>query len=859
MRISIIFLLLLPSAVIGQKSRQAIKLLESQEYEKLIELQEKSVLKDSLNPATFYVYARIYTSQEYDAYDIGMAHEYIIKSIDYLSEATEDHLKELERSEISKEDILELKHNIDELAYKEVVQAESIEACELYIYDYADSKWLSGAIELRNRLAFKEASRQNTWKAYQTFMNTYPDSNEYNEAEKRFNDLVYQEKVGDGGLKEWKKFIKEYPKSPYRLKVESKVFEFNLARVDFSGLESFLEIAQSDELKRNAIDVLYSWNKLNKGIRKKYTNRVWRDSIQVVEALSEETIVPVLDEDKFRFVTANTDPLNGVTFTNVAPEYLCGRIDKNLLLVENDSAKIVVNRAGQQVISGNYESIEESADGVVLFEMNSGFGAFHVSGIDLVEPKYEDLKWSGCKYFIAESEEGVGLLDYMGGEILPPKYDDIDTLGVFWVLTIGDSLYLTNESSLSKFDPIANLPFEEFEQLSDEYVIAYTEDSELIINQNLEIVTPENTNRINTRYETWVFEQDSSFLLFDPKSNQLNPTRFHDVQQNAEWIGTNRFGKWSVKPKNIDSEELLAIDSLKLIGHNIAMVFRDEQGVAIFPNKETVEFKDGEKLIGLTNSESSEKHFLVIDRDGKRYLYRDGVKLFATSAKKLSYVTDEFFSMYENGKYGMVNEKGVPILRTKYDAVGTAEDGLVSVIYRGKFGCFDLNSLVLISLDFDEMPKPYANDLIVVRQDGLYGIWDRAKNVVLEPEFEQLQYWTDTTALVNEGGFWGILDIKNNRYLLEEVISFEKVEGAHPSILYRTETGYGVYDQVNGVIVLPVYSDVLNLGSAKVPIYFAEKAFSEAGYNIVVYYNEKGEKLKRAAYTEEQFDRLICD
>jgi hypothetical protein len=70
---------------------------------------------------------------------------------------------------------------------------------------------------------------------------------------------------------------------------------------------------------------------------------------------------------------------------------------------------------------------------------------------------------------------------------------------------------------------------------------------------------------------------------------------------------------------------------------------------------------------------------------------------------------------------------------------------------------------------------------------------------------------------------------------------------------------YGVMSSRMGLIIPISFTDIINLGTLDDPLYFTEKYIEEAGIYIVVYYNKKGELVRKQAYEEEEYERILCD
>ena len=78
-------------------------------------------------------------------------------------------------------------------------------------------------------------------------------------------------------------------------------------------------------------------------------------------------------------------------------------------------------------------------------------------------------------------------------------------------------------------------------------------------------------------------------------------------------------------------------------------------------------------------------------------------------------------------------------------------------------------------------------------------------------------------------------------------------------MLFRKEEKFGVVSNTKGLIIEPTFNDILNIGSLEEPVYFTEKYIPEAEFYIVIYYNSRGEILRKQVFTDEEYDKIYCN
>ena len=73
------------------------------------------------------------------------------------------------------------------------------------------------------------------------------------------------------------------------------------------------------------------------------------------------------------------------------------------------------------------------------------------------------------------------------------------------------------------------------------------------------------------------------------------------------------------------------------------------------------------------------------------------------------------------------------------------------------------------------------------------------------------------------------------------------------------EGKYGLLSTTRGELLAPEYTDIYNVGSAEVPLFFADQHLDKAGFHVVSYIDDSGKLVLSKAYTREEFDRILCD
>ncbi|WP_420579792.1 hypothetical protein [Reichenbachiella sp.] len=858
--------LLCSHSIFAEKTKQALRAYDKGDYEKVEGILTKSMKEDSLNPATEYVWALLYSNENYPKYHLDTAHLYIEYACEHIKLQNEDHLDELEDADLFEYDLKNKKMAIDSMAFALASSKGGIDAYEHFIANYEGAADFELALAKRNQLVFTEVESKNTWQAYAEFLEKYPNAAQTEKAQIQYDKLVYEDKTSSGKIEDLEKFLIEEPKTPYRHSIERKIFEDYVGELNSDRMVDFLRKFHNPVLSLRVQSMLYYLDNVNfSGLAEEFGIRSnFMDSIQQLEKLNSQSLFLDHQKGKFGFSKLNGDDFLNNTYLKVDDKYRCGNILDELLLVESTEGRQLLNRNGEVVFEGFDGRVEDLGNGLLAVEEGGSFGLIHKSGFRLLNAGYENLQLLGNSLIVYEFNGKAGVMSVTGKKYIQPVYDDIFIKGPFWVFRQNNSYGVSDLQEIKSIDKRAfklHLPYEEVELINEKYIIGFLENSEELINDRLEKITPENTKRINTKHETWVIELSEGYMTFDPGQGQLSSNTYQNVLQNDEWLGMTKNGKWFVYNKNIYDDPIIGVDSLKLLGEDIAIVFRDMDGMAIFPNKQIVEITEGQYLKSIGPKIKTDTHFLVVKEGRENILYKNGVEQFRMICDELGYISDSAFFVKKSEKYGAVGLDGRLIMRIRYDAISAADNEVAAVLYDGKFGGYNFRDKVLLRMDYQEKIKPYNSKLFVVNDEGLYGLLDNQNELIVEPSFEQIEYWSDTSFLGLKEGSWNIVNMSNGTMSLSDIRYYEYIKDKPEEkiLLIRKEEGYGVYHSAKGLIIPTAFHDVMNLGNTDTQLYFTETAVSEAGFYVVVYYDTNGNKLFSEAYREETYEQLVCE
>ncbi|MEO9851498.1 MAG: WG repeat-containing protein [Reichenbachiella sp.] len=861
-----LLLFVLPIQLSAEKTKQALRALDKGDFEKVEEILTKSMREDSLNPATEYVWALLYSNEDYPKYHLDTAHIFIQYACEHFRLQDEDHLDELDDADLYEYDLKNKKIAIDSLAFARATSLHTIKGYEHFITYYFDAADFAEAVSIRNQLEFEEVQSEHTWQAYREFMSKFPFAAQFPKARIQYDKLVYEARTKTGRIDELEEFLKDEPKTPYRHSIEKKIFEDYVGELNPERMMDFLHSYSNPVFSSRTLKMLFhidgfDFSSISDLIQ---VSDNFMDSVSQLEVLNKMPLTVTLRNDRFHFLDLEGNQFLTDSFQSVKDKYRCGNVLDDLLVVQSQNKSLLLNRNGAIVFEGNFDQVNDLGSGLLAITENGKVGLIHKSGFRLLPADYDDLLAFHNGLLVFEQEENLGVMGVTGNEYVRPQYDNISINESFWVFEKNGLFGVANISKIkaAKGNLFSiEMPFEEVEVINKKYIIGFEDDAEVLIDHDRQVLSPPSTKRINTRHETWVLELADGYTTFDPELGKLSSNVYQNVTQNIEWLGLARNDKWFVYNKNIYDEPIIGVDSLKLLGEDIAIIFRGSAGMAIFPNKKLVEIVEDQYLKSIGPKLQTDTHYLVIREKGENILFKDGVEQFRIVCDELGYISDSAFYVKKNGSYGAVGLDGRLIMRIRYDAISQADNGVAPVLYRGKFGAYNFSDRILLRMDYQEKLKSYNADLFIVNADAKYGLLDRFNQVRVVPEYEKIAYWSDTTFLGQKDGQWAIVDVKSNESVLSGVHYYEYIKDSPDEkiLLIRNEDGYGIYHSAKGIIIPTVFHDVINLGNDEKQLYFTETAVSEAGIYVVVYYDSEGNKISSEAYRSDVYENLVCE
>ncbi len=872
--VTMLMIIILPYSLLAE-SKRAFKLLEKGEYDKLIELLEKSVEKDSINTGAKYVFSLLYLTPKFPEYDIDTAYFFINSAIRDYSIHDEKIVENLNKLDINDSSLHAQKSRVEYHAFRRAKAKHTLEDYDYFLNTFNGAIQSDSAVAFRNEIAFSDAVNKNTYEAFQNFIYRYPHAVQVEEAKNKYEELLYFTKTSDRRLDSYVRFLKDNPDTPFRDDAERNIFEISTADNDLDSYMTFMEQYPNSKMKRKALDLLYHNYKEHssaEGFSNRFSILEEQDSLLEISNAEIGCLIPIFEMDKYGFSKINGEKLIDFSYSWINEDYYCGNIKEDFLEVESDGIKMIVSRLGGKIFEGNYDSVEDLGCGALKIEKGGYYGVVHKSGFKIVDFKFQDAGLVANAFIKYKFNGKWGLKTFTNRDILTPEYDDIYSEGRF-VLLQNNGLYaVQNIENLSKAanleKPLVEFRYDDYELIYASQLLLFKDDMETVM--DLELTEKFELDRQNfyDLYEGWMIRKNGKYKIYDQIFYPLSELEFDKVDFNRTRAAIKYQSKWGIYNSASEFPSSFEYDSVRFLSEQIGIIIQGENKYAIFNNDSIIDisYSVETRLLrpSAVNPEENEYAQYLLTKTGKG-IYKvfniDGIEVLNGKFNSVEALGKEYLLVDRAGKKGLYHQNGELALKIRYSGIGNYDDGYVSTLINGKFGIFNYGKKVFLSANYQKALKPFGNYYFIGTKGNSFGLVDLENQDVTGYNFDEIQSWNDSVALVREKHEWKLYDIKNGDYVFEGISEFKvlKEDEEEKILLITKDSKSGILSSRYGEVVGATFNDIINIGSMENPVYFAEKYILEADFYVVIYYDKKGKILRKQIFTEaEEYDKIYC-
>lgn len=130
--------------------------------------------------------------------------------------------------------------------------------------------------------------------------------------------------------------------------------------------------------------------------------------------------------------------------------------------------------------------------------------------------------------------------------------------------------------------------------------------------------------------------------------------------------------------------------------------------------------------------------------------------------------SQEIKTKKKGGKIGFFAGKE-QIIEPKYDKVDHKIEGFYQVWIDDKIGIVSESGLEIIPCNYESI-SGFPQNGFIVEKDGLQGVFNSEGDIVLDIEYDEIQYYRDTVALIKYQGRWCNLIDGEYNYDIDQLI-----------------------------------------------------------------------------------------
>lgn len=801
----------------------------------------------------YFAWAQLKFDSAYSNFNIDSAYKDILYSRKNFSALEEKEMLKHQKLDINLLTIDQLKKDIEQAAFFRAIKENDEAAFIYFLKAFPNTKHENSAIKKRDSLAYIEVVSVNTYEAYQEFMDKYPEALQFQEAKARYEKLYFDKSTADGKLISYQKFLRIHPSTPYRKDAEKQIFEISTASGKPSVFKQFLANYPKSFWTRKANRLLYHLID-NSSVEQ-------TDSTSMTINLEEiGPLIAIRKNQLYGFMDQQGKEVIAPRHQLLDLELLCTVLTEDYYLADRK----IFSRNQKVIFDAYYKKVEHLGSGVLKIEVHKGVRIWHKSGWPISDEVVEDAKLLNKAFIAFKQNEKWGLMTLSGRVLLLPVYDNIIHEGFFYLLKSGDQYDVANHQMLSSLADKNRINFQplyiDYQLLDPNHIWLQTEYGETVFDKSLNEIIPYNQQEIISIADGHMIISENKLIMMNNSFERKLTIDGNIMDRNEDYAVAKSKGNellLSLKTFDIISET----DSIELIGLHFAQVYRNDSSWLFFMNNKSMEMEPG-VIVNVLAEAGAAQYISVYDteRGNTSYYDRKGEFVFKEDFKNIVPVGNEYLVVSENDNKGLYNQKGERLLSSKYDAIANYHQGYISLLLDQKFGILNEQLKVFIEAEYDQKITRYSDSIFIAKKNEGFGLINNLGDELSSFDFDEIIYWNDTAAIVNEDYKYYFYDFKNNTQWGSGFKSLRVVQNHEEKVIkILGDEGYGIFSNKNGEIIPPTFNDIVNFDAGKAPIYFTEKHVEEAEYYVVVYFNSSGEVINKNAYTEEEYLLIYCE
>jgi hypothetical protein len=458
--------------------------------------------------------------------------------------------------------------------------------------------------------------------------------------------------------------------------------------------------------------------------------------------------------------------------------------EEQRLFVKKDGKFGVIDFYEHILVPIQYDSIQKLSEGRYIVQIRDKYGVIDGSGEVRIPIKYDSIRITAEGSFDVDLNGKHGIMNGKGMLIIGHLYD--------WITPISDSLYIMKQDGFYGIIDgkgnkmlMVNERYDSFRELAPGKAILVQKGSYygVISREGKQILPVEYDSISLLDHGYYMVEKKNKHGVITTAQNEVLPIIYDYVEllpfgNYKVMLGTKcgivDEGGWVIVPVAYDEINVIDNGNLYVVYKDGLYGMYDRRENVILPLEYgniswlstfnyyivTLDGKTG--VIG-----NDAKEIIPIAFDGLQYL-KDGFyawkngkqgKIDLAGNVDIAFTYDELvkdvtggYIIKNNGKYGMIDHRGLLILKAEYDMISEVSyEGLFIVQKDKKFGTVNIYGNNVIPVQYDNITYDNNLELFVVTKQGKSGVMNSGGMLVLDIKYEDLRLLSINSASLGQG------------------------------------------------------------------------------------------------------------
>ncbi len=435
--------------------------------------------------------------------------------------------------------------------------------------------------------------------------------------------------------------------------------------------------------------------------------------------------------------------------------------ESNIIHLEKSCEKFgLVDSMGELICDAIFDEIRPPANGLMAFKKDGKWGFMLPNGKAAIKAQYVKVYNFVNGYAAVFDGSKWGFIDKRGQQTLPCSYSRVGNYrdGLAWVRTSKGVGYVN-----VKGEWVIQPQYKKAYDFEDGIARVVIKGKTRIINQLGEFISNDQFDDLSSfdRYGLAVARNSTKnnihYFLVNRKGERINSHNFRRIYPFNEGMAAvkkkNKFGFINAQgqiiiPPQFDRVSQFS-EGLAWVKVNGSCGYVNKMGKFVVEPEfsKCKDFEDGRAIVYVNARKGG-----LVDKDGDYVLEPKLNRLLAfTEGKGL---------VKENRKFHFVRESG-EIYEGYFDTAETFENGIAFVEIDGRWGMINSKGVPLISPKYKSIER-IAPGINKVKVETLHGIVKPNGQYLLYPNYEYIRYMGGDVVRIEQGGKIGYMDLDGN-------------------------------------------------------------------------------------------------